>query len=99
MNEHLKYEYDMLNITINKLKIEMDPVWYNIIYESFCIHAVNILNNLARTCILPVEVKNIYNKINNQVLTYNPILRTNIQSEKVQLKDCVYLAEWINYDK
>ena len=103
MNKHVEYEYAMMTLVDKYWKGEErvpGDVWNNMCN----IVAFNTAQNLAwylsyKGVTFPVEISKILGKIYNQISTLDEEFRTDVNEEKLQPEDFVYLRNWISTKK
>jgi len=95
-DEHAVYEYSMLKGCYKLLSEGInDAFTFNVLHESFCIHAYNLIGYLRTPKLIPIHpLDDLEDKINNQVLTLTEN-RTSNFDEKLQNADREYLYNWI----
>lgn len=91
-NVTLNYEIQMLTVAFRSMKNQANAAWYNIIYECFTVHAVNLLRPFLSVGV-PASFFDTLEKMERQVLSY-PREEPTFE-DKVKITDCEELFWWL----
>src|ERR1700722_11230573 len=107
-NEHVAYEFAMLDavyITLQQRNLPSSlsqQFWINVLHESFCVHAWNLIGWIVEDTndpfVVEDKVDGILEKIADQILSLGTG-RTALFEEKLKDDDRTFIYHWImQYD-